>query len=755
MAVEKVWGTPFAFTTYSVAALTDYLPETTVAGAYAYQQVKVGISIQQHITVYGGEASALKTAIESQTDAEVVYIKISWNEEQTGFTTFSIADLAVGFVFRSKSDSLILGSVLDAARTVSWFNLLFTLCKMGEGTAVYKAYILQEAAPKPPPVVPVVLPSLPWYASWLTPVLQFLANPITAIIDSLVKANVTQGGQLDEIKGLRLELKKRDLPTRLFDQADPNNARNIVREAISGQLPFLTRLINPEEYFAPGTADNAIAAKFSVWWAEANVTTDLLDVAAWVAEAATLGQIEAAGKFVDSLLAIFPLEALMSKVSMAQLDAAWVKPIQRQVNAKWLPERPGVGDFTRMRARGIIAPDVYTDDLKGQGFAPEWSQRLWDAHFPAPDYASVREAYWRGLVKPEQLDEYLMRADVDPRFNDTIWKPLLEAIPGTGELVNERTKEVIDQAEFEKGLGWWGVKGKWAQRVWDAHFAPATWNDFLSAMRRKQTVSIPVAFGAPVTHTFGVDAAKDIDVIKGLSKLADYDERYWDFFRQRMYNDPSPRMSMWSYDIGVVSEEKLREIVHRYGYLPEDEKWYGDMLVHFQERPWVTKYLMALSSAYIEGAIDAAELKKRVLAIPRNEAVAEWMIKISDVRKEIDAHAPAAEKEKLLGIGDLRRLTVEGIMDMDVFRSELTARGYSYEDAEYLVQLIQLDRVAEVEGKKTVTLSVVEWLNAWRYNVITEDKLRIELSLRGLPQDELETLIALKKKQWTISPGGD
>jgi hypothetical protein len=755
MAFEKVYGTPVSFTTYTVGKINDYLGVDGIAGGYAYQQVAKQMSVSTRDGFNAGLMNQLKDAIEAQCPAEVLYMRFTYNSSVITAGNVTITDLALGIAFSSKADSLIIGSVFDAARSVGWFNEFYKACNMGMGTAVWAIYVIKAPPPPKPPVEPIVLPSLPWYASWITPVLQFLVAPITTVIQNLADINVAQGGNLDEIKGLRLELKKRDLPTRLFDPKDVNNPRNIVREAIAGQLPFLTRLINPAEYFAPGASDFDVAAKFPVWWAEANVTTNLLDVAAWVAEAATLGQIEAAGKFVDSLLAIFPLEALMSKVSMAQLEAAWVKPIQRQINAKWLPERPGMSDQMRMVSHGIITLDAFIDNMKGQGLAPEWTQRVWDVHFAHPGYAEINQAYWRGLIKDDELDGYLRLADLDPHFNETVWKPLMEAIPGTGELVNERTKEVIDQAEFEKGLSWWGMKGKWAARIWDAHFNPATWNDFLSAMRRKQTVSIPVAFGAPVTHTFGVDAGKDIDVIKQLSKLADYDERYWDFFKQRMYNDPSPRMSMWSYDIGVVSEEKLREIVHRYGYWPEDEKWYGDMLVHFQERPWVTKYLAAVASAYESGAIDAVELKKRVLAVPRNEAVADWIVKIEDVRKEITVKKPAGTVEKALTLADLKRALLENIITEDAFRIEMGVRGYPAGDIDIIVQLINLDKSAVEAGGRVVALTVTEILNAWRYGVITEDALRIQLATRGLAQDEISTLIETKKRQWSMVTGGD
>jgi hypothetical protein len=643
------------------------------------------------------------------------------------------------------------------------YNSRFSVYVLHATFAPYMPELISTPEPTPGPtptpiMPPIEIPDLPWYASWLTPIIQYIANYGQSVMNYVFSSLNPIMQAADSILKLPKILGEDSVHIAALSMLQVTTSRNAITDAIAGQLPGLTRLINPETYFAPNTADNEIAAKFPVWWSEANTILNILNLTAWSAELATLGQVEAGIKFVDSTLDVFPLKGLMGRVSTAQLEAAWVKPIQRQINAKWLPERPDVNELINEVVKEVLTVEQFIDIMKGQGFAPEWSQRIWDAHFVQPAFQQLQRSYWRGYIKYEELPHYLKLFDLDPRYNEKLWMPLFEEIPPFPELINERVKEVTTQDQFEKGLAGWGFKGEWAKRIWDAHFVPATWMDFLTAMRRKLSVTIPVAEGAPQQHTFGADATRDIEIVKGLSVLADYDPRYWDFFKTRIYNDPSPRMSMWAYDAGAIDDVQMREIVHRYGYTPDAEAWFGDMLIKFQERPWVTRYLTALQTAYIDEAITAEELEKRVIAIPRNKNIAAWMVKIADVRKEILAAKPSAASQKLLTASDLRAAYMLNIIDTDKLRAELLLQGYQLSDIEILVELVNEQKQAVVEGGMKKGLTISELFDAMRYEFKTEEQVQTELMLRGMALDDAQTLIKTRKAKWVMGgqvPGGD
>ncbi len=453
----------------------------------------------------------------------------------------------------------------------------------------------------------------------------------------------------------------------------------------------------------------------------------------------------------------FGLLSSVKKLVTIGVEKALVPPVEQYWNTLYHPQIPGVADLINMVVKETIQLRTFKDFMLKQGYDETWSQLIWDAHFIVPSYGDMQRAYWRGTIKEEELDYYLKLFDLDPRYNDVIWKPLLEQIPPYSELVNERVKEVTTQAEFDEGLSYWGFKGKWGKRIWDAHFMPATFMDFLTAMRRKLPVTIPRAGVEPVSYTFGADAAKDIETVKELSVLADYDPRYWDFFKTRIYNDPTPRLARWAFETGDMPESRVGDIVHRFGYYTEDEKWITDMFIHFQERPWVEKYLTALQTAYIQEAISAEELEKRVIVIPRNKSIADWMVKIADVRKEILAKSPTAEKLKLLTDSDLRKAYYWDKIDAEKLRSELLLRGYSLADIDILIEVVNEEKQATIEGGMKKGLTISELFDAFRYNFKTEEQVRTELMLRGMTLEDAQTLIDTRKAKWAMGgqTGGD
>lgn len=444
----------------------------------------------------------------------------------------------------------------------------------------------------------------------------------------------------------------------------------------------------------------------------------------------------------------FPTTAFAGKMNDMVYNAAWGKSLLRLANEKFLPEIPDVSELINEVVKEVIPLSEFKNLMAKSGYSPSYSQNIWDAHFIQPSFGDVQRAIWKGGIKKDDVVKYLKLVDLDPRFNESVWFPLLQNHPNISDAVNMLVKEVIPQSQFDELLLTNGFSKYWGQRFWDAHFQPAQFQDFLTAMRRKKTVSIPVAGSSPVSHTFGVNVGDDIEKIRKLSELADYDPRYWDFFETRMFNDPSYRMIQWGYEGNAITEEEVPDLVHRLGLNPKDELWYGKFITGFQERPWITKYLTALAGAYTENVISADELKKRVTAIPRNEAVANWIIKISDVRKEISTAKPADENEKLISLGELKQMRFKGIISEDEFTGELLNRGYTQLDVAKLNVLINIQLEELTQGGAKVGLTIAELFDAFKYGQVDENEVRTDLMLKGMTLQDANVLIATKKLKW-------
>jgi hypothetical protein len=432
------------------------------------------------------------------------------------------------------------------------------------------------------------------------------------------------------------------------------------------------------------------------------------------------------------------------------IESAVLKSTQYYWNSLYKPNIPSYADLINMVVKEVLTVEQFKKIMVLQGYNEDYSQKIWDAHFIQPDYASVVAAIRRGHIPLDQIDHYLYLVDLDPRYNDTVWKPLIGAIPDLNSAIQMLTREVIDQKQFNEVAGGWGFDSAWGQRFWDAHFTPATFIDFLTAMRRKLTVNVPHANALPTQYTFGEDSARDLDTLHELSKLADYDPRYQSFFDTRIYNDPTPRMSQWAYESNTISETTLRDVVHRYGYTPDTEKWFGDMLIHFRERAWVNRYLTKLLEAYTKDVLSYEEIETTVVMLTNNKHIAQYIQTIGDLQKKLDKKPVLLTTEKLLSVGELKQLRYEHLMDEESFTLELQIRGYKQTDIDLINALIYRQIEEQSQGGAKVGLTIAETFDAYRYGFMSEDELRTGLQLRGMPQNEANILIATKKAKWGI-----
>ena len=180
-----------------------------------------------------------------------------------------------------------------------------------------------------------------------------------------------------------------------------------------------------------------------------------------------------------------------------------------------------------------------------------------------------------------------------------------------------------------------------------------------------------------------------------------------------------------------------------------------DYIVGFQGRRWRTRYLQALATGFVKGIRTEAEVHKAVLDAGYTEEVATWLIETSKVRAAMEKAKDVTEAPKLIGVGDLKRAYVRNLIDADKLRIDLQMRGYQTTDVDLLVKLLDEEKVVTSAGGAKVALSVPELMNAWRYAEITEDRVRIELQLRGLSLEEVNILVNTKKKQWSTPPEGE
>jgi len=307
-------------------------------------------------------------------------------------------------------------------------------------------------------------------------------------------------------------------------------------------------------------------------------------------------------------------------------------------------------------------------------------------------------------------------------------------IPSYQDLIEMVVKEVIPLADFKAQMKYLGYAEDWSQKIWDKHFIPPSLTDILTAWRR------------------GLIDEKRVDE---LMILVDLDPRFKAIFDTRKYVTPTLSLARFMFETGAINAAKVEEIIKLEGYAPEFVPSLVDYIVGFQGRRWRTRYLQALATGFVRGIRTEAEIRRAVLDAGYTEEVATWLIEASKVRRDLEKTKDVTEVPKLIGVGDLKRAYVRNLIDADKLRMDLQMRGYQTTDVDLLVKLLDEEKVVTSAGGEKVALSVPELMNAWRYQEITEDRVRIELQLRGLSLEEVNILINTKKKQWSIGVSGE
>jgi hypothetical protein len=381
------------------------------------------------------------------------------------------------------------------------------------------------------------------------------------------------------------------------------------------------------------------------------------------------------------------------------------------------------------------AANTLTVELIGAQLAIKTSALLIDLLHPIKNIEALEvigpmvDSVLSGASVNELMSMHI-RASIIPALQKHVNSLYTPQIPGYGDLINMLVKEKITREDFESNFSYMGYNKEWASKIWDAHFNAPSLTDILTSWRRGEITE---------------------QRVDELMILVDLDPAYKPVFDTRKYVDPSLSLARYMFETGSIDVSRVADIVKRSGFREADASNITDWIIKNQERRYRQRYLTTLAAGYARGVVDKAELSTSVLEAGYTQGTADWIVKSADIRKEIAGRTGVSSGPKLLALGDLKKAYANSLYTEDQLRTELQVRGYQTGDIETLIEVLNLDKADVDRGKRVVALSVSEMVNAFRYGVWTEDHLRIELQLRGLSTDEVNTLIDTKKAQWGVA----
>lgn len=583
--------------------------------------------------------------------------------------------------------------------------------------------------------------------SAINPIVEFFRDPYGTLISNM--RNIITNSANDYA-----ESTTENIVNLLSGTPDYQNTLYASQDALSKALvtPYVDE-VDPSKWIPSEVTDEnviASALEMASRFIQMNVGQGLIGLGI---EMGSLGQVEGGWYIGDRIQNSFGVTELAKAVTSYPIEKGVMLPFQHAVNSAYVNEIPPYTDLINMVVKEKISLDDFKHYMRYQGYNETWSQNIWDAHFIAPSFGDVRRAYYRSDWSQDTLLKMMKRVDLDPYYNESVWLTLLEEIPPISELVNERVKEVIGDETFRRGLKFHGFSPIWGQRIWDAHFMPPTLGDILTAYRRGVPVSIPSidpASGSPTTRDVSSLSVADVHE---LMVLVDLDPRYNDIFDTRMYRDPSIREARYMYETGAIGEDNVRDIVVRSGLDPSYVDTMTHYLTHFVERTFQRRYLTALTTAYMNNTYDETQINDYVIKAGFGSGVASWIIEIGKVRRDIELTPSGEVKPKILTMAQLDKAYIRDVITEDDYTTRMLSLGYETLDIALKLRILDLDKVVQETGSRIITLTVSQMLNAWRYEEMTEDEVRIELSLRGLDTLNIDRIINTKKKQWGMIEG--
>lgn len=314
-------------------------------------------------------------------------------------------------------------------------------------------------------------------------------------------------------------------------------------------------------------------------------------------------------------------------------------------------EIPGSSDLISMVVREafdpanlVEAPAIFAEYMVKQGFAKEWSDRYWTAHYTP---IALNQAYanlWRGFWTETQFFEALKIADIHPRWHKDILAVAFSP-PSAREL----------GYGFDTGL--YNV-------------------DDITRYRRAGGLS-------------------QADAVKAAAAMVAY--------RTEAEREALRREALADYVSGLDSEVDLRANLANIGGRPEMIDLWVSRAKYREERDERIALVKVVKDQFVKGLLTEEELRRSLKDLGVVPSRLEIHVVEAATRRTKAAVEVVAEKKKQVTEAKLSQAWELGLVGDSVYAEDLKDRGYTADDAELLLNILRTPKpltVEEVERRK-------------------------------------------------------
>lgn len=298
---------------------------------------------------------------------------------------------------------------------------------------------------------------------------------------------------------------------------------------------------------------------------------------------------------------------------------------------------PGSGDLINMVVREafdpanlVEAPAIFAEYMVKQGFAKEWSDRYWTAHYTP---IALNQAYanlWRGFWTETQFFEALKIADIHPRWHKDILAVAFRP-PSAREL----------GYGFDTGL--YSVE------------------DITKYRRAAGLSPDDAAKAAQALVTYRLDAEREA----------------------------LRREALADYIAGLDGETELRTNLANIGGRPEMINLWVSRAKYREERDERIALIKVVKDQFVKGLLTEQELRSSLTDLGVVSSRLEIHVVEALTRKTKAAKEVTAEKKKQVTEAKLSQAWELGLVGDIVYVSDLIDRGYTPQDAQMLLEILR------------------------------------------------------------------
>jgi len=377
-------------------------------------------------------------------------------------------------------------------------------------------------------------------------------------------------------------------------------------------------------------------------------------------------------------------------LSEADLEFIWQRlgfkkeriPVLKELT-KMIPPAP---DLIRMVVREafvpefvIKAPDVFKEYMIKKGYAADWSDRYWTAHFEPIDLRQAYENLWRGNWTKDEFMYALHIKDIHPKWREDIFNVAFGP-PGVREMGYGYDTGLYTVEDITKYRRWGGLSPEDASKAAQAMVA----------------------------------------------------------YRTEAEREALRREAIADYIAGLDDETRLREKLSAIGGRPEIIDLWVSRAKYRESRDVKVDLVKIVKDQFVKGLMTEAELRSDLTTIGVVPARIDVHVAEAQTRKASYVREEKAEKKKLLTEAKVAQAYDLGLIGDSQYVTRVEELGYLPEDAQLLLDIQRTPRPVtpeEVERRRKAVTAKINRIER------TYERLIMRLDVRtGVTSSEIEAL---------------